>query len=177
VKVAKHAKAQALRSQDALYAHAATARALIKAQRQAQTTALLARFERRPLYYLLQADHTIQPIVGKDAVLKWAREFEHADRQIAHDDIDGWHVSTIFMGLDQAFNGPPLVFETMAFTSQTKVYEWNGRKREYHEPVVQRRYSTYAQALAGHQEVLEETRAIVTRLSALTRIGIPKNAD
>jgi hypothetical protein len=173
VKVAKHAKAQTLRSKDALYAHAATARVLIKAQRQAQATTLLARFERRPMYYLLRADHTVEPIVGKNATLEWARVFEHAHRTIACDDVDGWLVSTIFLGLDHACFGPPELFETMAFTSQTKVFEWNGRKREYHEPVVERRYSTYAQAQAGHQEVLKETRAIVANLHKLQ----VKNAD
>lgn len=52
-------------------------------------------------------------------------------------------VSTVFIGLDHAFTGPPLVFETMVFAPFDE--------REDSMNLDGERYSTYAQAERGHQ--------------------------
>ncbi len=74
-------------------------------------------------------------------LLKWARWFETADRQVAHDLIGDISVSTIFVGLDiSPTGGPPLVFETMIFGGGLSHSEW--------------RYATWEEAEAGHREAL-----------------------
>jgi len=52
----------------------------------------------------------------------WAEMFEGArnkERQLAVTDVGGYRVSTVWLGLDQRFGGygPPLIFETMVFSS------------------------------------------------------------
>lgn len=65
---------------------------------------------------------------GKTAVktdeVTWARWFESHDRQVARDVIGPYRVSTVFLGLDHSFttDGPPLIFETMVFTSARGIY-------------------------------------------------------
>ncbi len=53
---------------------------------------------------------------------KWARWMEESDRRIARDEMFGWVVSTVFLGLDHRFTGSddegPLVFETMVFDDE-----------------------------------------------------------
>lgn len=56
-------------------------------------------------------------------------------------------VSTIFLGLDYSFgDGPPLLFETMSFTSD-------------HSDDVQERCSTYAEAVAMHARIVATVRS------------------
>jgi len=57
-----------------------------------------------------------EPIQVED-LLEWANWFEEADRQVAHDKVNGHTVSTVFLGLDHGFGqgGPPVLFETMIF--------------------------------------------------------------
>jgi hypothetical protein len=58
----------------------------------------------------------------------------------------GVEVSTVFLSLNHSFaNGPPLVFETMVFGGPL-----DGQ---------QDRYSTRADALAGHARMVELVRA------------------
>ena len=55
------------------------------------------------------------------SLLTWAQWYETAERHVA----DTWvtptvRVSTVFLGLDHQFGeGPPLLFETMAFEDRT----------------------------------------------------------
>ncbi len=79
----------------------------------------------RPHWYVLDADHNV---VACDDTLVAADWFEQAtksgERIVAQTQIrDGAWVSTVFLGLDHRYagEGPPLVFETMAFTSRE---EW-----------------------------------------------------
>lgn len=124
----------------------------------------------RPLYYRLNDDHSVTPIMGHDAVLEWGRQFERwEDRQMARDDIGGCLVSTVFLGLDHSCGmGPPLLFETMAFSAESKKVKLiGGTEHEFHEELEQRRYSTYDQAMRGHAEVVKEVRATVERMNAV----------
>jgi hypothetical protein len=70
----------------------------------------------------------------------WERE--HLDTE-----IEGGHVSTVWLGLDHAFHddGPPLIFETMAFV--------DGPLDNHQE-----RYSTRAAARAGHARMIERVK-------------------
>lgn len=90
--------------------------------------------------YVLNADGSTR--VEPD-LLKWAKWFEHAERQIARDILPGdVLVSTVFLGIDHSFFGNiPLLFETMVF---------GGKYDQFQE-----RYATREEALAGHAKVLE----------------------
>lgn len=56
------------------------------------------------------------PVVEPD-LMRWGRWFETADRHVALTEHEFFWVSTVFLGLDHGFygEGPPLVFESMAF--------------------------------------------------------------
>lgn len=80
--------------------------------------------------------------------MTWARWFETADKVIKKDYVTvsvagpTVEVSTVFLGLNHQFgDGPPLLFETMIFCGPEDGY--------------QDRYSTYEEALAGHEKALQ----------------------
>lgn len=74
-------------------------------------------------------------------LLEWAREFELSGRHVAEDIVGDVRVSTVFLGIDHAFDdGPPLLFETMIFGGQRDQY--------------QTRCSTWDAAEAQHAEAL-----------------------
>lgn len=86
--------------------------------------------------------------VPVDDVIEWARWFETAKRRVAETEVGPILVSTVFIGLDHSFGaGPPLLFETMTFG--------DGDHR-------MRRYSTWDEAAAGHEEVVTAVRATGT---------------
>lgn len=59
---------------------------------------------------------------------------------------DGKWVSTVWLGLDHQFgDGPPLIFETMVFPSRGEFGDLDCQ-----------RYSTEAEALAGHAQMVEK---------------------
>lgn len=81
-------------------------------------------------------------------------------------------VSTVFLGLDHRFfgDGPPILFETMAFTAPELVTlfggepRWIARSMDY-----QRRYCTWEQAVAGHSEVHNDIlRSVQIETTAIT---------
>lgn len=78
---------------------------------------------------------------------QWTQLYAQADYKIlTKTDIGGVKVSTVWLGLDHAYLGePPLIFETMVFGG-TLDQE-------------QARYTTEAQAFAGHGEMCERVRA------------------
>lgn len=73
---------------------------------------------------------------------QWAESFrDPAQKRVAHDTVGDAEVSTVWLGLNHAWDdGPPLIFETMVFGGEHS--DW------------QDRYSTEAEALAGHQRVV-----------------------
>jgi hypothetical protein len=74
-------------------------------------------------------------------------DYDRANFRVALDAVfPGVEVSTVFLSLNHSFaNGPPLVFETMVFGGPL-----DGQ---------QDRYSTRADALAGHARMVELVRA------------------
>jgi hypothetical protein len=80
-------------------------------------------------------------------LIQWAIAFERFDRHVAHDDLGGAWVSSVFLGLDHGFGAPggPVLYETMVF----------GGAHDGH----QRRYHTRAEAAAGHLETLQMVQA------------------
>jgi hypothetical protein len=68
------------------------------------------------------------------------------DTHVAYDVVDGVTVSTIFLGINTSFIGPPRLFETMVFGGE---YDME-----------QERYSTWDEAEAGHTRWL--AKALLT---------------
>jgi len=96
------------------------------------------------MYYIL--DENNKP--KKAELLEWANWNGQVDvRKVKFDSIENGtgkiNISTVFLGLDHNFddNGPPLVFETMIF---------GGIHDQYQD-----RYSTFEEALAGHETALK----------------------
>lgn len=87
--------------------------------------------------------------------------------KVAHTVLpDGSWVSTVFLGLDHSWEGPPMIFESMVFDGEEKISEEinipNGPKLKsfkYHEELGMQRYSTWDEAEAGHKAMVEERLA------------------
>lgn len=106
-------------------------------------------------------DHELPPgmyfkLVGQIAVgCKTYSDFVEAacqDRTVRTTDTQLYTISTVFLGLNHArgMDGPPLIFETMVFH----------RHVDEDSPLdvglgVQARYSTWTEAVDGHQSILE----------------------
>ena len=84
----------------------------------------------------------------------WGEWFNNADRRVAGDRIAGIFVSTVFLGLNHNFSceGDPLLFETMLFTEADSDLNLADIER--------RRYSTWDEAEAGHQETIERLQSL-----------------
>jgi hypothetical protein len=89
--------------------------------------------------YILATDG--EPVLCPD-LMTWGLWLEKsADRRVAVDKIGDVRISTIFLALDHQWgDGPPILWETMIFGGQFD--QW------------QERYSTKAEALAGHLRLL-----------------------
>ncbi len=85
--------------------------------------------------------------------IEWATWMEASDRRVAYDEFEGIEVSTVFYGVNMnLWVGIPLVFETAVFTNQC--IEHVGR------------YSTWEQAEAGHQKVVDLMRKKMVKAKA-----------
>lgn len=71
----------------------------------------------------------------------WARTFEASNRHVAQDIISDARVSTVFLGVNHAWDdGPPLIFETMIFGGphdghQTRASTWEEAEQQHAEAV------------------------------------------
>ena len=88
-----------------------------------------------------------QEAISCPDVLKWSQWLEKADRTVAKDTVGVSDISTVFLGLDHSFGeGPPLLFETMVFGGSL-----SGEMD---------RYSTWDDAVGGHNAMVENVRNI-----------------
>ena len=97
-----------------------------------------------PQFYVLTSDGDPWPV----DLLTWGQWFEthRAERIVQQDDVSpAIRVSTVFLGVDHGWgDGPPLIFETMIFRDGSGEECW--------------RYTTRAEALAGHARALQVAR-------------------
>ena len=108
-------------------------------------------------HYRLDGHEVVgMPANTRDEILEWARWFEEANRVVACTHlIDGSRVSTVFLGLNHGWgDGPPMIFETALFSSET-IYS-PILKREVQECEIVARYATWGEAEAGHMEWVEK---------------------
>ena len=102
-------------------------------------------------YYDRQGNELADNMAG---IMEWGKLREDPNyKRIAETTLpDGTWISTVWIGIDHQFGkGPPLIFESMAFESKDNLDECECD-----------RYSTEAEALAGHEAMvkrMEEERS------------------
>jgi hypothetical protein len=124
----------------------------------------------RPRYYRLRPDHSVEPLddggrFDEAALTAWAKEVwgdDNANRRVAFTVVaPGVEVSTVFLGLDHSFgDGPPVLFETMVFDDYGGGDAW--------------RWSTWDEAVAGHEAAVSIFRAKLVKRMAVDILGKPK---
>lgn len=96
--------------------------------------------DERPLHCILDADHNVVPIrlETDEDYRRFGRWFDDINgRRVNATSLpNGYHVSTVCLGMDHGFGGPPLWFETLV----------GGPDREEIE-----RYATWDEAAQGHE--------------------------
>lgn len=93
------------------------------------------------MMYFLNDDKTYRPC----DVIEWGMQFEHMNRHVGDDLVDGNRVSTVWLGTDHNyFGGEPLLLETMVFRGREDIY--------------MRRYTTWEQAVEGHKKAVQWVR-------------------
>lgn len=95
-------------------------------------------------YYILNKDHSVTQCNDS---LTWAKDFENTDRRVVQEYIGEYLISTVFLGLNHAFDdGPPQLFETMVFKGSES-------------DLLCGRCATWDEALAQHARVCEQVRS------------------
>jgi hypothetical protein len=110
--------------------------------------------------YKLDENHQAVPV---EDVLEWARWFDKSEkRNIRRTSINGWRVSTVFLGIDNnLFGDKPMLFETMIFSeTETTTTELAGKKMKFAKELGNfcKRYSTWDEAIRGHEEAVDMIR-------------------
>lgn len=102
----------------------------------------------RPMYYKRNGE----PYSGGEETLQWGKDFKNKKLKLVKQELlsNGFYVSTVWLGLDHSFHPgqKPLIFETMVFK---KI-----KKDKLGEDVDMDRYSTEAEALQGHEEMVKK---------------------
>lgn len=95
--------------------------------------------------YAILKDKEVVPV---DDIMEWAHMFaDNKARIVEKTKIGEVEVSTVFLGIDHNFTqGSPLWFETMTFGDASEM---------------QKRYATWEEAQAGHDEIVAMLRSRV----------------
>lgn len=103
-------------------------------------------------YYMLDEDNHPVPVTTDDYIT-WERAKKN-QRNVKQEKINGYYISTVFLGINHSFKeqSAPVLFETMVFE------EREGKERQSLQDEYQERYSTWDEALEGHQRAIEWTR-------------------
>ena len=108
-------------------------------------------------YYVLDDKGEVEMV---DDMFTWARWFKTSSekRRIARSDINGFSVSTVFLGLDHNFcfdpeDKEPILFETMVFDDREGKSGYDYNEGEYTQ-----RYHTREEAEKGHEEVVNKIK-------------------
>lgn len=100
-------------------------------------------------YYTLDDDGTTRPV----SAWQWTQEFNTMRRVIEKTTVGEAEVSTVFLGLNHNWrDGPPILFETMIF----------GLELDEDESDPQWRYTTLAEAKAGHEAAVGLAQGLVS---------------
>jgi len=102
-------------------------------------------------HYILKSDGSIEIV----SLMEWAKWFEESkDRFVKQDKVNGFFVSTVFLGLDHNFtdSGAPILFETMVFDEN--------RKNDYgsHPDIYSERFRTKEEAILNHDKLVADLK-------------------
>ena len=118
------------------------------------------------MHWILNDSHEAVPV----DLMEWAHFFEDfSNRRVRHTRVGPYFVSTVFLGLDHSFgSGPPLLFETMVYIPNKHTINLpaiaeiglKGYSREVENEFldIQERCSTWDEAIAQHESVMEQIR-------------------
>lgn len=95
--------------------------------------------DRHTMKYKLDAQNRAVPV---EDLLEWGKWFEENDRVVAQDYAGVFKISTVFLGLDHGWDGPPVLWETMIFNDPIE--------REH-----QQRYTSWEDAVDGHWDAVK----------------------
>lgn len=97
------------------------------------------------MYYIL--DESNEP-VKVEVITDWLNKFNEGMRRVAKDESNGVSISTVFLGIDHGFGGAekPVLWETMCFSHNPDYSDY------------QERYTSYKDALAGHEKAVKAVR-------------------
>jgi hypothetical protein len=109
----------------------------------------ISRTDPRLLRTLATLNWETGEIIPATDLIKWAIWFERTDNHVALEEVSGFIVSTVFLGINHSFGSRrPQWFETMVFRQMDN-------KRMLGRLIDQWRYSTIEEARAGHAKVVE----------------------
>lgn len=121
-------------------------------------------------YYRL-VNHEAVPCAN---VIEWAEYYERSNRVVKHDEIDGYVISTVFLGINHNFwgEGPPLLFETMVFKGETTIRRADGTELQVPLSIgYQDRCSTWVQAIAMHARAVEQYTSAARMIKGMVEDG------
>ena len=96
-------------------------------------------------------------------IIEWVERLEKADRRVDKTKVGETEISTVFLGIDHSFaDGPPLLFETLAFGG-----ELDGE---------QELCSTWEQAEAQHLRMVRRA-AMSKDLQQIVKLQIPLSSN
>lgn len=102
---------------------------------------------------------------------QWEYHFKHTyfPKHVGQDTINGWYISTIWMGLDHSFwkDGDPIIFETMIFKDDESFPD-NEEIKDYQE-----RYSYLKEAEEGHKQACQRVREITKEMTMKSSMENP----
>lgn len=112
----------------------------------------------RPWMFVLDENGEAVP---ERNVLRWGRWMgkHNLERIVARTLVGPYTVSTVFLGIDHGFFGEPRLWETMSFLTEVD-------NEGFHKSVDDlpfRRWAYREEALRGHEEAVEEVRAVLRR--------------
>jgi hypothetical protein len=115
-------------------------------------------------------DEQGEPAPEPDTV-KWGQWFEEATKtggmRLAEDTAGPYWVSTVFIGLDHGFGrGPPVLWETIIFGMEEEEIQFLGKRDRYRKTVDMFRYTSKAEALAGHARAVTLAESLPHSLPA-----------
>jgi len=97
-------------------------------------------------HYMLNDKHEIIKTESFEQWAEWMHEQnKEGRRSVGQISIEGYYISTVFLGIDHSFGGTdPILFETMVFSGKSQDIEelcW--------------RYPTWDNAVEGHKKVMD----------------------
>lgn len=108
---------------------------------------------------------------------EWVRLSEEAQaagyeyRRVGQDVVGEYRISTVLLGIDHSWGGkgPPLIFETMVFSTIDRTVDFFGREHTVNDAYDQftERYTTVDEAQRGHELITENIRQLVNSIQPL----------